>query len=496
MKALFENVHLNIFGKFLLVLSASMAVPLAISLAWDQPDVPAFAYSILFITLLGGGLAFLFKTGEKELSIRDGYVLVGLIWLGAGLLGALPFYFSGSVPTYIDAVFETVSGFTTTGATVFAVIEDKPLGILFWRSLTHWLGGMGIIVLSVAFLPRLGAGAMQLFRAEVPGPSAERLMPRIKETARVLWLLYAALTAVLVLALLLAGMNWFDAVTHAFSTLGTGGFSSKNLSVAAFASPWIDVILTLFMIAAGANFTLYYYLYNRRWSLIWEDRELRFYLAVVAGAGLLITLNLLFDGVYTSVWESLRQSFFQVASLVTTTGFSTADFNKWPPLSQGILITLEFFGGSAGSTAGALKMIRVLIMLKFIGREFYRLIHPKIVRPVRMGNRVIPEEMLDSIAGFTLLYFLVFLLAGLAVSAMGVDLLSAFTGSAATLGNVGPGLNLLGPLGNFGFLPAGAKIVYILCMLLGRLELFTFILFLLYPFTGLSNLLKSRRQLR
>lgn len=490
---MYTNTNLNICGKFLLVLSSVMAAPLAISMVYGQPDVSAFLTSILLTALLGLGLTVFFKAGTRDLRIRDGYVLVGLIWLGAGILGALPFYFSGSVSTFVDAVFESVSGFTTTGATVFASIEDKPMGILFWRSLTHWLGGMGIIVLSVAFLPRLGAGAMQLFRAEVPGPSAERLLPRIKETAKVLWILYAALTAVLMLALVVVGMNWFDALSHSMSTLGTGGFSTKDLSIASYASPWIDWILTLFMVAAGTNFTLYYYVYNRRWSLLRNDRELRFYLAVLAIAGALITINLFLSGTFQSLGESIRHSFFQVASIMTTTGFSTADFNQWPPLSQGILMALEFIGGSAGSTAGAIKVIRILIMLKFITREFYRLLHPKIVRPVRVGNKVIPDEMLNNIAGFILLYMLVFVLSGLLVSAMGVDVRSAFTGSAASLGNVGPGLNLLGPLGNFGILPAGAKVVYIFCMLLGRLELFTFFLFLIYPFACFARKLKPRR---
>lgn len=486
------NTNLNVFGKFLLVLSAFMLAPLAISLAYRQPDAIAFATSAFITAFVGIGLTLLFKHGNRELAIRDGFLLVGLTWLGAGVLGALPFLLSGSVPSFIDAVFESVSGFTTTGATVFTTIENKPLGILFWRSLSHWLGGMGIIVLSVAFLPKLGAGAMQLFRAEVPGPSAEKLLPRIKDTAKVLWLLYTALTVLLVLALLAAGMSWFDAVCHAMSTLGTGGFSTRDLSVASYASPWIDIILTLFMIAAGANFTLYYYLYNRRWSLVKDDRELRFYLAVVTIAGAVIAVDLLSNRVFTSLFTAVRHSFFQVASLVTTTGFFTADFNRWPPLSQAILMTMEFFGGSAGSTAGALKMIRVLILLKFSSREFYRLLHPRLVRPVRVGSRVIPEEMLDNVAGFTLLYFLVFLLAGLLVTGFGVDVLSAFTGAAATLGNVGPGLNLLGPLGNFSPLPGAAKLVYILCMLLGRLELFTFILFLGYPFVRLGKLLKSK----
>lgn len=488
-----ENTNANIFGKFLLLLSAFMLFPLGISLAYNQPDATGFVFSILITASLGTGLITIFKAGTGELRIQDGFILVGLTWLGAGVLGALPFYFTGSVPTFIDAVFEAVSGFTTTGATVFSVIEDKPLGILFWRSFSHWLGGMGIIVLSLTFLPRLGAGAMQLFRAEVPGPSAERLLPRIKETAKVLWFLYAALSILLVLALLLAGMNWFDAICHSMSTLGTGGFSTKNQSVGSFNNPWIDAILTIFMIAAGTNFTLYYYVFNKRWSLLKEDRELRFYLGVVIIAAAAITIDLFARGVFASLGESIRHSFFQVSSVVTTTGFATADFNHWPPLSQGILMILEFFGGSAGSTAGAIKMIRVLVILKLINREFYRLLHPKIVRPVRLGNKVIPEEMLDNIAGFTLLYIAIFVVAGLMVSAMGVDMVSAFTGSAATLGNVGPGLNLLGPMSNFSVIPAGAKVVYTLCMLLGRLEIFTLIILVIFPFSAAIRAIKARR---
>lgn len=485
------NTNLNICGKFLLVFSALMALPLAISLAYHQPDAMAFMASILITALAGLCLTLVFKIGNGELRIRDGFILVGLIWVAAGIFGALPFYFSGSA-SIVDAVFETVSGFTTTGATIFASIEDKPMGILLWRSLSHWLGGMGIIVLSVAFLPRLGAGAMQLFRAEVPGPTAERLIPRIKETAKVLWVIYAAITVVLVFALLLAGMNFFEAINHAFATMGTGGFSTRNLSIASFSSPGIEWILTFFMLAAGINFTLYYYIVNRRWSLFFKDRELRFYLAIVAVAGAVITANLFLSGTYATLWQSIRYSYFQVSSLITTTGFSSADFNLWPPLSQGILMVLEFIGGSAGSTAGGIKVIRVLIVFKIIRREFYRLLHPKIVRPVRVGNKVIPQEMLSNIAGFILLYILLFVVAGLVVSAMGVDVLSAFSGAAATLGNIGPGLNKLGPLSNYGILPVGAKVVYIFCMLLGRLELFTFIIFLIYPLTSLSRIMQRK----
>lgn len=489
---MFTSTNFNVCGKFFLALSALMAAPLAISLVYKQSDSKAFLLSMLISAALGLALSFFFRSGHRELRIRDGYTLVGLIWLGAGILGSLPFYFSGSVPTLVDAIFESVSGFTTTGATVLASVEDKPMGILFWRSLSHWLGGMGIIVLSVAFLPRLGSGAMQLFRAEVPGPSAERLLPRIKETAKVLWILYAALTLLLFALLMVAGMGWFDAINHALATMATGGSSTKNLSIGAYSSPWIHWILTIFMIAAGINFTLYYYLYNRRWTMVREDRELRFYLWVVTIVGAILTCNLFFSGTFTSFGESIRQSFFQMTSIISTTGFSSADFDKWPSFARGLLAVLSVIGGSAGSTAGAIKQIRILIMFKFIGREFYRLLHPKIVRPVRIGPKVISEEMLHNITGFILLYFLIFIGAGLAVSAMGVDVVSAFTGAAASIGNVGPGLELLGPLNNYGTLPWAAKIIYVTCMLLGRLELFTFALFLAHPFMNLVEKFKLR----
>jgi len=469
-----------------------MVIPLTISLIYQQPDVTAFLLSILVTTCLGLILVVLFKPGRRELRIRDGYVLVGLIWLGAGVLGALPFYFSETVPTFVDGLFESISGFTTTGATIFDSIEDKPMGILLWRSLSHWLGGMGIIVLSVAFLPRLGTGAMQLFRAEVPGPSAERLLPRVKETAKVLWILYITLTLILTLLLVFAGMNWFDAVNHSFATMATGGFSTRNESVASFGNAWIDGIIIIFMIAAGVNFTLFYYLFNRRWSQVRGDSELRFYLTVLGGASLTLMACLLLSGTITSIASAARHSVFQVVSITSTTGFTTADFDQWPPFARGLLMVLKFFGGSAGSTAGAIKHLRILIVLKIIIREFHRLLHPKIVKPIRVGTKVISEDMLHNITGFILLYLVIFVVAGLAVSALGVDIVSAFSGSAATLGNIGPGLGLLGPLNNYNVLPQTAKIIYTACMLLGRLEIFTFIMFLSMPIMNIASKLKIR----
>ena len=488
---MYSNTHLNICGKFLLILGACMAAPLAISLACQQPDSGAFLLSATITAASGAVLTVLFRPGRGELRLRDGYILAGLIWLCAGIFGAFPFYFSGAVSSPLDALFESVSGFTTTGATVFAGVEDKPMGVLFWRSLSHWLGGMGIIVLSVAFLPRLGAGAMQLFRAEVPGPSAERLLPRIKETARVLWLLYAVLTALMVLCLLGAGMGWFDAVNHAFATVATGGFSTRDGSIGAFDNAWIEIIVIVFTAAAGLICPL---LLFRTGAGISSGKTGNCALPGYSGRrGLILALNLFFSGAYSSWRESLRHGYFQVVTVITTTGFSTADFAQWPSFARGLLIVLQFLGASAGSTSGAIKLIRIVIVLKLIAREFYRLLHPKMVRPIRIGAKLIPEEMLHGITAFIQLYFLIFAAAGLLVSVTGVDMVSAFSGAAATLGNVGPGLGQLGPLGNYLGLPAAAKVVYILCMLLGRLEVFSFALFLAWPVLAAVRKIKERR---
>ncbi len=483
---LFNNTHLNIAGRFAMGLALFMLAPLILSFAGGHPDSQAFLLSVLISLGLGLALVLIFGV-RKELRIRDGYILVGLLWTGAGLLGALPLYFYGAAGPFVNAFFESVSGFTTTGATILLDIEAMPPGILLWRSMTHWLGGMGIIVLSVAFLPRLGAGAMQLFKAEVPGPSAEKLLPRVKETAKVLWGLYVFLTLLQTVLLRLAGLDWFEAVNHAFATMATGGFSTQNASVAGFNNPLVEAIIIAFMIAAGINFTIYYYAYNRRWRLIKNESELKFYGFVLAMAAAFLTVNLAVSGTFASWIESLRHGVFQAVSITTTTGFTSADFDQWPPFARGLLFTLKFLGGSAGSTGGAIKQIRILILLKIGFREFSRLLHPKVVRPVRVGAKVFPEEMLHHVTGFFILYMVVFLAGGLAVSAMGVDMVSSFSASAACVGNIGPGLDLVGPLNNYNVLPDAAKWILSVSMLLGRLEIYTFLLFMVLPFSKLTK---------
>lgn len=480
------STHLHITGRFAVGLAFFMLFPLALSVAGGHPDSGAFLLALVITAGIGLALTMLFRV-KREMRIRDGYILVGLIWTSAGILGALPLYFSGSAGSFVNALFESVSGFTTTGATILSDIEGQSPGILLWRSLTHWLGGMGIIVLSVAFLPRLGAGAMQLFKAEVPGPAAEKLLPRVKETAKVLWGLYVLLTLLQTILLKLAGVSWFDAVNHAFATMATGGFSTHNASVAGFGNPLAEVIILAFMAAAGVNFTIYYYIYNRRWHLIREDSELKFYLFILALAAAALTINLATSGTFANWLSALRHGAFQAVSITTTTGFSSADFDQWPPFARGLLLSLKFLGGSAGSTGGAIKQIRILILLKIGLREFRRLLHPKVITPIRVGAKVIPEEMLHHIAGFFILYLALFLVGGLAVAAMDVDIVSSFSASAACIGNIGPGLELVGPLSNYNLLPGGAKLLLLLLMLLGRLEVYTYLLFLALPFARLTR---------
>ena len=483
------NTSLHVAGKYFVGYSLTMLIPALLSIS--NFDSRAFILSSLITAAIGFALAMLFKA-KTTIRINDGFILVGLIWLGTGVFGGLPFYLSGVLPSLVDAIFESVSGFTTTGATVFANLEELPRGILLWRSLSHWLGGMGIIVLSVAFLPSLGSGAMQLFRAEVPGPAAEKLLPRVKETAKILWLIYLFLTLLQTILLRIAGMTWFEALNHAFATMATGGFSTRTGSIADFGSIWIELIIMVFMFAAGVNFTIYYYFFRKRWHLIKEDAELRFYAIVLVAAGLVVTVNLFVANAYGSWLEALQYGIFQVISLTTTTGFSTADFDSWPPFSRGVMLCLKFLGGSAGSTAGAIKMLRILILLKLIGREFVKILHPRLVVPIRVGRKIIPEEMLHNVVAFTVLYFLLFVAMGLAVAALDVDIVSAFSASVATLGNIGPGLELVGPLQNYGQLPDLAKALLTLNMLLGRLEIFTFLLFLSLPFAKFLKFIPRR----
>ncbi|MCD6526323.1 MAG: TrkH family potassium uptake protein [Desulfuromonas sp.] len=470
----------HILGVLLTCLSLTLLIPIPFSYYYHDGTAMAFIWSSLTCLLTGYTLFKLFKT-KKELSVREGFAVVTFGWLVFALFGALPFIISGAIPSPLDAVFETMSGFTTTGSTILTEIECLPKSILFWRALTHWMGGMGIIVLSLAILPMLGVGGMQLFQAEVPGPTADRLKPRIQDTAKLLWGVYVILTAIETLLLMAGDMSFYDAICHAFATLATGGFSTRNASVAAYNSAYIDWVITLFMFLAGVNFSLHYYALKGRVGEYFRNEEFRFYLLITLMAT--AVLMLMNQGtVYDSLLDNLRYSAFQTTSILTTTGFGTADFELWPVLTQYLLVFMMFVGGCAGSTGGGMKVARLLLLFKHGTVQLYRLIHPRAIRLVKLGDKAVDPEVMQAILGFFALFMAVFVVASFLMAASGMDLVSGATAVIATLSNIGPGLGSVGPADNFAQVSEFGKCVLILCMLLGRLELFTVLVLFLPSF--------------
>ncbi len=441
------------------------------------------------------GLSFMFFTREhqKDLGKREGYIVVTFGWVFMSFSGTLPYLFSESIPYFTNAFFETMSGYTTTGASILDDIEIIPKGILFWRSLTHWIGGMGIIVLAIAILPLLGIGGMQLFSAEAPGPSADKLHPRITDTAKRLWLIYVGYTVAETILLKLAGMSFFDAVNHAMSTLSTGGFSTKNASAAHWNdTPLIQWIIIVFMFLAGANFVLSYFAFKGKVQKVLLDEEFRYYAGYVLGFSVLVALFIYFQAdpsnstinhpmVWGKVESSFRHAIFQVLAVVTTTGFVSADYTMWTPFLTVLFFGLMFSGGSAGSTSGGIKVVRHIITIKNGFLEFKRTLHPNAVLPVRYNTRAVTREIVFTILGFFILYMLSFIIGALVFGLMGLDFQTAIGGAATSLGNVGPGLGQLSPVNNFNSLPDVGKWWCSFLMLIGRLELFT-VLILFTPF--------------
>jgi len=470
---------LNLLGYINLFLAGSMLFPLLVNWIYGEPHARGFLLSIASTAVSGLLLIGIFKRSTRDLSHRDGFAIVAFGWISATFFGGLPYLFTGSLDSLVDACFEAASGFTTTGSTVLTDIEKNSNGVLFWRGLTQWLGGMGIILLSMAFLPFLGVGGMQLYKAEVPGPTADKLTPRISHTARVLWQVYILISTAQVLVLLVGGMNLFDSICHTFTTMATGGFSTKNISVEHYRSPFIEYAITFFMFVAGANFALHYQFLKGNFRALGQDPEFRFYTGVVVVSTLFITINLL-PGLSGDVLKSFRLALFQVVSIQTTTGYSSVDFEKWPAFSQYVLLALMFIGGCAGSTGGAIKCIRIYVLIKEAARELYRLVHPHAVAPVKLAGKVLSQDTLNGIRALFFLYIGIFLLASLAVSLLGADIITSVSAVATTLGNTGPGLGEVGPLDNFAHLPAASKWILTACMLFGRLEIYT-LLVLIYP---------------
>ena len=462
-----------------LCLSGTLLVPLGVSLAYGEAEAKAFLLSALICGGIGLGGLVLFRSERKEIGNREGFAIVGLGWMVVCLLGALPYLFAGTFSSLVNACFESTSGFTTTGATVIQDLEILSKGILFWRSLTHWLGGMGIILLSMAILPMLGVGGMQLYRAEVPGPVPDRLKPRIRETAKTLWMVYVLISLLEVVFLLIGGMSLFDSVCHTFGTMATGGFSTHNASISHYGSAYIEGVITFFMFAAGANFALHYQLLQGHPRRYLQDTEFRFYLfstLFITGAVALI----LWRGSYDTGTASFRYAVFQVTSILTTTGYITADYEQWPLVVQYILFALMFFGGCAGSTGGSVKCIRILLLLKQAYKEIYCLIHPHAVSTIKLGKKTVPPEVMESVLSFSLVYLGIFVVASLLMSWLGLDFKSALASVAACIGNVGPGLGVVGPVKTYLPIVPTGKWILILCMILGRLEIFT-LLILFFP---------------
>ncbi len=403
----------------------------------------------------------------------------------ASIFGALPFMTTGYLPSFADAWFESMSGFTTTGASVIKDVEAWPKGLLFWRSLTQWLGGIGIIALFVAIISNIGVRANQLFKAEVPGPVSDKISPRIRETARTLWKTYAIISLLCLLTLYALGMDFFDALCHTFATMATGGFSTKNASIAFYSSPWIEWAIIFFMFAAGTNFALHYMAYKKRSLKSYiKNAEFKFYVGIILVATFLIAINLTPDagGAIMGWEEKIRTAFFQVVSILTTTGFATADYNLWSPSAGVIILLLMFVGGCAGSTGGNIKPGRYLIILQRSVIELKKMIHPKAVIPLRYGGKVLKEDLIINVLQFFFLY-IVFLVAGMTVMSMlGLDFISSLTASAACIGNIGPGFAQVGPTQNFSFVPAIGKVVLTLEMLVGRLEIYPLLVLFLPAF--------------
>lgn len=457
----------KIVGRVMLLVTLAMLIPLVVSILFGESPAPFF-WSILLLGAAGIILSSI--PASKQFYEREGFFTVGMIWMLMGFAGALPFYLSGEFASFVDCLFESCSGFTTTGATILTDIESHSRGILFWRSLTHWLGGMGVLVLTTALIPSLGIRSHYLTQAESPGPVFSKLVPKQSQTSKIQYGIYCALTLVEVLCLKIAGMPLYDAFIHAFSSAGTGGFSNRNASVGAYNSVAIDVIITIFILLFSINFAVYFLVLSRKVKEALSGDELRFFLVVVALSILLITLDI--RSLYSSIWESLRYAAFQVASIISTTGFATADYAFWPQTSQTILVVLMFCGACAGSTGGGIKCSRVLVLLRAIRREIHRIIHPNQVEVVKLDGKVMDEGTLHTITTFVGAYLLVLLGAALIISLDGGSFAVSFSSALTCISNVGPGLEAVGPSGNFAAFSALSKLTMSFTMIVGRLEIF------------------------
>lgn len=462
-----------IIAKMLGVEGAVLLIPAFVAFLYGESDVIQF----LIVSAVLGAIFFIFgrkRPENKVIYAKEGLVIVGLAWILWSLFGALPFVLTGSIPSYVDAFFETVSGFTTTGSTILTDIEALPKGVAFWRSLTHWIGGMGVLVFVMMLTSLDDEHSMHLMRAEVPGPEADKLVPKARATARILYLMYFVLTAAEVVFLMFGGMSFYDALLHSFSTAGTGGFSNRNASVAYYDSAYIDGVITVFMILFGVNFNLYFLIRLKNWKDALKNEELHAYLGIIAGAVAIVTVNIL--GIYGNLVHAFRYASFQVASVITTTGFCTADFNLWPELSKVVLLGIMVIGACAGSTGGGIKVSRFLILVKSIKQEVRRMLHPKAVTIVKINGKRVGNDTIRSVYIYFISYILVMMVSILLVSINNFDFATTFSSVLTTLNNVGPGISMVGPVENFHMFSPLSKLVFCMDMLLERLEIFPYLL--------------------
>ncbi len=466
----------NILGKVLLAEAVLSLLPLTAAAVYGESVFP-FVYTIVLLLLLGGGLNAI-KPQSEEFFAREGFVCVGLAWVLMSAFGALPFVFSGDIPRYTDALFETVSGFTTTGASILSNPEQLSRGCLFWRLFTHWIGGMGVLVFIAAILPVSGDHYIHIMRAEVPGPTVSKLVPRVRKTARILYLIYLCLTLLECLLLLLGRMSFYDALLHSFATAGTGGFSTRAESIGAFNSPYLEMVIAVFMLLFGCNFNLFYLILLGQVAAAVRSEEFRVYLGIILASIAIIAFNI--AGLCGGTGQALRYSFFQVMTILSTTGFSTCDFDAWPEIARWILVLLMFIGGCAGSTGGGMKVSRIIILVKSVFAELKRMIHPTQVKRIWFEARPVSEQNVRSVHVFFFVYMLVTGIGTLFLSVDGRDLTTNLTASIACISNVGPGLSAVGPTCNYSFFSPLSKLVLCFEMLIGRLEIFP-MLFLLSP---------------
>ena len=473
---------LNILSALLTILGLTMLFPAFVSWLYDESDVIFCLQSAGLAVFIGLPIWFMSRKSRK-LRNRDGFIIVTFSWIITALAGALPFYISGAIPNFTDAFFEAMSGVTTTGASILGNqqtlphlqngIESLSHGILFWRSFLQWIGGMGIILFTIAILPLLGVGGVQLFKADVPGPVADKLRPRVRETAKLLWIVYLGITVLEILLLGNNGMGWFDAICHSFTTMPTGGFSTKSSSIAAFNSGTIEYIIIVFMIIAGTNFSLHFRAISGNFNSHVTDKEFKVYFSLIFFVTAIIFLRLALNGEISE--ENFRASLFQTVSLITGTGYYSADYELWPYFAQTLLLCLMFIGGMGGSTSGGMKIIRVYVLFKYMALATQRMLHAKAIIPIRIGNRFISEDVIRNTLGFFLFYISIFVFTTVALTLMNVDLESAIGAAASAIGNIGPAIADFGPTDNYALLPDFGKWLLTFCMLLGRLEILTII---------------------